>query len=297
MATIVKTTLTIVLIITLFATSFGQQKKNPATMDFDFWIGEWNTEASVPPKWETNFGEDVVRYLLDNTLIEEVFTKRDENGTNFQRGYLVYLHREKRWRHTIHDAKWGEYSFYGTKDGDEIVLYSDPKSTRPGLRRETFKNISEQSFDYVWEASNDGGKNWNPFWKVHYTRKMDTTVQFEILNKFIAANNAGTKEAIVQFIKETYAPSLYTKIDLQEHLKFYTMISEDFGLLKLVAYEIIEEGPHKLIVHLIKERESLQNKSINPSEILVVEIELDEKHPEFLKKGLGLGALICEAKK
>ena len=81
--------------------------------------------------------------------------------------------------------------------------------------------------------------------------------QLVILNKFIAANNSGTNEAISQFIKDTYEPNLYRKIDLEEHIKFYAMISEDFGQLKTTVYELIEEKPLRLIVNLIKENENL----------------------------------------
>jgi len=121
--------------------------------------------------------------------------------------------------------------------------------------------------------------------------------QVAILNKFIAANNSGTEEAINQFIKDTYEPNLYKKIDLEEHIKFYTMISEDFGQLNTVVYDKIEEKPLRLVVYLIKVSESLSNKSINPAEILVVEMDLNEQNPKYLIIGLGLGALVCELKK
>lgn len=121
--------------------------------------------------------------------------------------------------------------------------------------------------------------------------------QSVILNKFIAANNSGTKEAISQFIKDTYEPNLYKKIDLEEHIKFYAMISEDFGQLKTIVYKKIEEKPLRLIVYLIKEKENLAKKSINPAEILVVEMDLNEQNQKYLKRVLGLGALVCELKK
>lgn len=121
--------------------------------------------------------------------------------------------------------------------------------------------------------------------------------QLEILNKFIAANNSGTYEAINQFIKETYEPDFYKKIDVEEHIKFYTMISEDFGQLKTIVHEKIEEKPLRLVVYLIKDSESPINKNINPSEILVLEMDLSEKKATYLSRGLGLGALICEIKK
>lgn len=119
----------------------------------------------------------------------------------------------------------------------------------------------------------------------------------EILNGFIDANNSGTKEAISQFIKDSYEPILYQKINLEEHIKFYTMISEDFGQLKTLVYEKIEETPLKLVVYLIKENENLLNKNINPLEILIVEMDLSETNPKYLNRALGLGALICELKK
>ena len=121
--------------------------------------------------------------------------------------------------------------------------------------------------------------------------------QLVILNKFIVANNSGTNEAISQFIKDTYEPSLYKKIDLEEHIKFYAMITEDFGQLKNIVYEKIEEKPLRLVVYLIKENENLLNKSINPAEVLVVEMDLNEQNPKYLKLGLGLGALVCESNK
>ena len=121
--------------------------------------------------------------------------------------------------------------------------------------------------------------------------------QLVILDKFIVANNSGTNEAISQFIKDTYEPSLYKKIDLEEHIKFYAMITEDFGQLKNIVYEKIEEKPLRLVVYLIKENEKLLNKSINPAEVLVVEMDLNEQNPKYLKLGLGLGALVCESNK
>ena len=125
---------------------------------------------STAPNWQEIKGRDQVSYLLNGKLIEEVFTKNMGGTVNFQRGYLMYLRRENRWKHTIYDAKWGEYTFYGNKEGDKIVLRSDPSDTRPGLRRETFSNITENGFEYLWESSYDKGATWKQEWKVVYRR-------------------------------------------------------------------------------------------------------------------------------
>jgi len=121
--------------------------------------------------------------------------------------------------------------------------------------------------------------------------------QQKILNKYIMANNAGTVEAFSQFIKETYNPQLLKKINLTLHIDFYSMVSKDFGQLKLDVYNKTEETPSRLVVHLIKENESLFNKKINPAEVLVVEMDFNKNGPTYLNKGIGVGALICELKK
>ena len=119
-----------------------------------------------------------------------------------------------------------------------------------------------------------------------YSQNID---QLTILNKYIVANNDGSEEAFSQFIKETYEPELYTKTDIKAHIEFYAMISKDFGQLKAKLYEKIEETPLRLVVYLIKEEENLLNKNIDPSEILMVEFDLNEKNPKFLDRALGLG--------
>ena len=121
--------------------------------------------------------------------------------------------------------------------------------------------------------------------------------KLKILNKFIVANNTATEQAFMKFIKETYEPDLYKTIDLKAHVEFYMMIAKDFGKLKTRVYKKIEENPLKLVVYLIKERESLLNTNIDPAEILVVDLDLNKNKVKFLNRALGLGALICEIKK
>jgi hypothetical protein len=118
-----------------------------------------------------------------------------------------------------------------------------------------------------------------------------------VLNKYIIANNVGTTEAFSKFIKDTYNPQLFNKINVKSHIDFYTMISKDFGRLKLEVYKKTEENPSRLVVHLIKDNESLFNKKINPAEVLVVEMDFNKNNASRLKKGMGLGALVCELKK
>ena len=107
-----------------------------------------------------------MRYSLNGRLIEEVFFKE---GVNFQRAYLSYIQGQGKWHHVIYDEKWGMYVFEGQMEEGKMVLTSTDK--RPGFRRETFYNITDDSFDYLWEGSSDG-KTWAPVWRVKYKRKL-----------------------------------------------------------------------------------------------------------------------------
>lgn len=117
--------------------------------------------------------------------------------------------------------------------------------------------------------------------------------KFEILDKFIAMHNSGSEAAITKFIKETYHPSIYKKIKLEKHIAFYDHIINEFGPLNETIYDTAEKTESKLIVHLIKSHDNIGDKNIDPTEILVVEIDLHEKDTKYMSRGLGLGALAC----
>ena len=121
--------------------------------------------------------------------------------------------------------------------------------------------------------------------------------QQAILDKFITYHNDGSEKALSQFAKETYNPILYDKIDLEKHTAFYDQIAREFGRLNEQIYKLETETQLKLIVHLIKEDETVLNKNIDPREILVVELDLSDNNLKYLSRGLGLGALVCEVRK
>lgn len=114
--------------------------------------------------------------------------------------------------------------------------------------------------------------------------------QLNILDHFIIAHNSGSEEAIKQFIKDTYLPEIYSKINLKEHIDFYKQLIFEFGDLNRQIYYLVEETPHKLIVHLIKKNENINNLSIDPEDILQVEIDLSKTNPKYMKSGLGLNS-------
>ncbi|HKK75970.1 MAG TPA: hypothetical protein VJ953_12910 [Saprospiraceae bacterium] len=121
--------------------------------------------------------------------------------------------------------------------------------------------------------------------------------QLAMLDQFLEAHNKGTEAAISNFIEKTYHPVLLEKIDLEKHIAFYDHIIKEFGPLHHTPYEVVEVKANKLIVNLIKQDEKLENQAIDATEILMVEIDTDVNRPEFLSRGLGLGALACSVRK
>jgi len=121
--------------------------------------------------------------------------------------------------------------------------------------------------------------------------------QTNILNKFINAHNIGSQDAISEFIKDTYHPDIYAKINLKDYVAFYNQIVNEFGPLNFMIYKKVEETPLKFVVHLIKKDEYIKNQYINPLEILVVEIDLSKNDKNYMPHGLGLGSLVCEQKR
>jgi hypothetical protein len=121
--------------------------------------------------------------------------------------------------------------------------------------------------------------------------------QKNILYKFIEAHNIGSNDAITKFIEDTYHPKVYAKLNLKAHIAFYRQIVNEFGPLNFLIYKTVEETHSRCVVHLIKKEQYIQNKNINPLEILVVKIDLSKNDKNFMPHGLGLGSLVCEQKK
>lgn len=120
--------------------------------------------------------------------------------------------------------------------------------------------------------------------------------QLNILDNFIIAHNDGSVDAIKQFIKDSYLPEIYANINLNDHVAFYKELINEFGDLSKQIYYLVEETPHKLIVHLTKKNQNIKNLIIDPENILQVQIDLSETNSKYMIKGLGLGSITTEHK-
>jgi hypothetical protein len=80
---------------------------------------------------------------------------------------------------------------------------------------------------------------------------------------------------------------------MDKHVAFYQHIIDEFGPLNTEVYKVADVKPHKLVVHLLKAGESVINLHVDPADILEVELDTDPDLPNYLSRGLGLGALVC----
>ncbi len=118
-----------------------------------------------------------------------------------------------------------------------------------------------------------------------------------ILDAWRKMHNAGTEQAVKSFIKEYYSPDLLSSMkNFDDHVNFYMTLIKDFGDIQETVYKTEESTKNRLKVQLLKEG-SLLFPEPGPEEILVVEIDLDPENPRYLKRGLGMGALICYIKR
>jgi hypothetical protein len=126
---------------------------------FDFWIGEWKVE------WEnqestTSEGTNIVNSILDGCVIEENFYGNP--GMDFRgKSLSVYNHNHKTWQQTWVDNEGFYMLFTGGIQDDKMILSRTVETTKgPLTQRMVFYNIQKDSFDWNWESSTDGGKNW-----------------------------------------------------------------------------------------------------------------------------------------
>ena len=119
------------------------------TSELDFWIGSWRVNGG---------GVDKVKRFGNGIAILETYT------ANSSKGWSVNTYDEKTgtWTQTWHINNI--YSqFTGRKVGDEIILETEKVDPTDGVLkplRLKFTRIRRDSFDQVYEKSNDGGVTW-----------------------------------------------------------------------------------------------------------------------------------------
>ncbi len=139
----------------------------PEYSQMDFWIGTWELRWGGSDKVR---GRNIVSKKLNECVVEENFTGLEQHPLKGQ-SVSVYDKTIGMWRQTWVDNT-GSYLDFTGGPVDEIFIFSRTSGSgdKRVEQRMTFYNIQENSLDWDWEISNDGGLTWKLKWRIHYTR-------------------------------------------------------------------------------------------------------------------------------
>ena len=137
----------------------------PEAGQFDFWVGSWELTWN-----DTVKGTNVITKELDACVVHENFS--DPAGKFYGRSYSIYNPSKKLWQQTWVDNQGNYMDFEGGFENGKMTLsrsFVGPKG-KTVMQRMTFFNIVDDSLDWSWESSLDGGKNWKQLWLINYKR-------------------------------------------------------------------------------------------------------------------------------
>ena len=117
----------------------------------------------------------------------------------------------------------------------------------------------------------------------------------DILRSWLDAHNQASADALRIWLRSSLKPAT-SDADVDGRLGWYVEAIEMFGPLSAVPLAVIENEPHRLVVHLVRS-DLADPERLDPLNTVVVEVDVDEQNPRYLRRGLGLGSLACEARK
>jgi hypothetical protein len=133
---------------------------------FDFWLGEWDVTWG-----DDQHATNRVDKILDAKVIREQFDGHPDapfRGLSLS----VYDPQAKQWRQTWVDDQGNYWAFSGGFEDGRMTLATEVVADgKPVQLRMVFFNIEADELDWNWERSEDGGRNWELRWHLHYTRK------------------------------------------------------------------------------------------------------------------------------
>jgi len=135
---------------------------------FDFWIGEWNLTWA-----DTGKGTNTIRRVLDDCVVMEDF---DSTPVMALKGWSVstFDANAGKWKQTWVDNQGSYLDFVGGMEGDRMILSKSAVFNGQETHlRMVWYDIQHDEFQWNWERSLDGGKEWQVLWNIHYVRKSD----------------------------------------------------------------------------------------------------------------------------
>lgn len=148
----------------------------PGAEALDFWLGEWDLTwpggQGGTPEGETGTGTNTITRVLDDCIIYEQFYSE---GTGLEgRSWSAFNGQSGQWQQTWVDNGGSYLLFTGPPGAEPMELRSPPRQTPSGdtfVTRMTWNNVTEDSLDWNYQYSTDGGTTWIDSWNIHYTRR------------------------------------------------------------------------------------------------------------------------------
>ena len=84
----------------------------------------------------------------------------------------VYNPQDKSWHQAWADNQGGFINLIGKIDAWKRIFETLPEKSgdKTVIKRMVFYNIEPDRFNWDWEMSTDGGKNWKLKWRIFYKR-------------------------------------------------------------------------------------------------------------------------------
>ena len=135
---------------------------------FDFWLGEWELT------WADNGrGHNSISKILDDKVIREKFTSLHDDKVPPFAGLSISTYNEAndQWKQTWVDNQGNYLDFAGGfQDNEMILMRNTVLEGKPVKQRMVWTNIQENSLDWYWQRSEDGGQSWQTMWHIAYKR-------------------------------------------------------------------------------------------------------------------------------
>ncbi|MEO6490675.1 MAG: hypothetical protein ABIO04_12100 [Ferruginibacter sp.] len=139
----------------------------PEASQFDFWTGTWDAFTA-----DTLTATNTIQKIMGGCTLQENFENPKISYSG--KSWSVYSPQRKLWQQTWVDNQGAFIHLTGEFKDGKMTLSTQPRKMPDGkqiVSRMVYYNIMPASFDWVWEATTDGGSTWQPNWKIHYLRK------------------------------------------------------------------------------------------------------------------------------
>ena len=141
---------------------------SPESKQLDFWVGEW--ELSYVENGKPGKSRNRITKTLDGCAVLEEFSGAP--GTKLDgRSYSTYDRLTRRWKQTWVDNTASYLDFTGgMQDGRMVFAREMQRDGKTVGQRMVFEDVKRDSLKWLWQRSEDGGRNWDTQWEIQYRR-------------------------------------------------------------------------------------------------------------------------------